>query len=284
MRSRIPLIAAALLAAGSAAAAPPPAGIPDLVGPRSLALGAYLGLPVGNEGMLTNPAAIGPTRRYTLEGLGVMDRRGADTTGGWFGASVVDSMSAPVTAGFSYLRAQKGAYTGNLLTLAMAGPLADRFHVGVSGKYLSLNGPEKVGAFTVDVGAWWRVADLVSLGAAGYDLLHVSHDAVAPRGVGAGIAIGSAQVAQVTADWRADLDRLGKTANRYAAGGEVMLGHLFAVRGGFQKDEVLDTRWWSAGVGLASQGGVALDVGYRQSLDDASARTLAASLKVYLFE
>jgi hypothetical protein len=33
-----------------------------------------------------------------------------------------------------------------------------------------------------------------------------------------------------------------------------------------------------------SRNGVALDVGYRQSLDDASARTLAATLKVFLFQ
>ena len=247
-------------------------------------MGASIGLPIGNEGLLTNPATIAPGKRYAVETMGVLDRRGADTTGGWFGGSVVDSMSAPVAAGFSYLRAQEGAYTGNLWTLALAGPLADRLHVGVAGKYLSLSGPEKVGAFTVDAGAWWRVADLVSIGAAGYDLLDVAHDAVAPRGVGAGIAFGSERLAQVTADWRADLDRLGKTANRYAVGGEVLLGRQLGVRAGFVKDEVLDTRWWSAGLGLASQGGVALDVAYRQSVDDASARTLAAALKIYLFE
>jgi hypothetical protein len=259
-------------------------GIPDLQGPRSLAMGASIALPLGNEGLLVNPGAIAPGKRYAMETMGVLDRRGADTTGGWFGGSVVDSMSAPVAAGFSYLRAQKGAYEGSVWTLALAGPLADRFHVGVAGKYLSLAGPEKVRAFTVDAGAWWRVADLLSIGAAGYDLLDVSHDAVAPRGVGAGVAIGSERVAQLTADWRADLDRLGKTANRYALGGEVLLGKLIGVRGGFVKDEVLDTRWWSAGVGLASQGGVALDVAYRQSVEDPSARTLAASLKIYLFE
>lgn len=285
MLPRATLLAAALLAAGAASAADPaPAGIPDLQGARSLAMGASIGLPVGNEGLLTNPAAIAPGKRYAVEGLGVMDRRGADTTGGWFGGSVVDSMSAPVAVGFSYLRAAEGPYTGNLWTLALAAPLADRLHVGVSGKYLSLRGPEKVGAFTVDAGIWWRVADLVAIGAAGYDLLDVSNDAVAPRGVGAGIALGSERVAHVTADWRADLDRLGKTANRYAVGGEVLLGKQLGLRAGFVKDEVLDARWWSAGLGLASQGGVALDLAYRQGVDDASARTLAAALKIYLFD
>jgi hypothetical protein len=49
------------------------------------------------------------------------------------------------------------------------------------------------------------------------------------------------------------------------------------------KDETLDGQWWSAGAGLISQGGVALDVGYRQSLDTPSARTIAATLKMFLF-
>jgi hypothetical protein len=55
------------------------------------------------------------------------------------------------------------------------------------------------------------------------------------------------------------------------------------IRAGWSRDEVLGGRWWSAGVGLVSRSGVALDVGYRQSLDDASARTIAGTLKMFLF-
>lgn len=277
-------LAALLLAGAAAAAEPPPTGIPDLAGPRSLALGASVGVAANNEGLLVNPAAIGTRRRYSVETLGILDRRGADTTGGWFGGSVIDSISAPMTAGFGYLRAHEGAFTGNMWTLALAGPLAERFHLGVSGKAFSLRGQEDVTAVTVDAGIFWQVADLLSLGAVGYNLVPIATDPVAPRGVGGGIAVGSDRRAQVTADWRADLDRLGKTSNRYAAGGEVLLGRLFAVRAGYTKDEVLDTTWWSAGIGLAARSGVALDLGYRQSVDDASARTLAASLKVFLFD
>jgi hypothetical protein len=275
---------AALLVAGTAAAADPaPLGIPDLVGPRSLALGGSIGVATGNEGLLVNPAAMGSQRRYSVESLGVLDRRGSDTSGGWFGGSVIDSISSPLTAGFGYLRAQEGAFTGNLWTLAVSGPIAERLHLGVSGKALSLKGQESVTAVTVDAGLFWQVADLLSLGGVGYNLVPIGTDAAAPRGFGAGLAIGSAQVAQVTADWRVDQDRLGKSTHRYAAGGEVLLGKLVAVRAGYTRDDVLDTDWWSAGLGLASGSGVALDVGYRQSLDAASARTFSASLKVILF-
>jgi hypothetical protein len=56
------------------------------------------------------------------------------------------------------------------------------------------------------------------------------------------------------------------------------------VRAGWQRDETLATRWWSLGTGLITQSGIALDVGYRQSLDDPSSRTIAATLKVFLFQ
>lgn len=284
MRPSILSHVAALLVAGTAAAAEPaPLGIPDLVGPRSLALGGSIGVATGNEGLLVNPAAMGSQRRYSVETLGVLDRRGADTSGGWFGGSVIDSISSPMTAAFGYLRAHEGAFTGNMWTLALSGPIAERFHLGVSGKAFSLQGQEDVGAVTVDAGIFWQVADLLSLGAVGYNLVPIATDAVAPRGFGAGLAIGSAQVAQVTADWRADFDRLGRTANRYAAGGEALLGKLVAVRAGYARDEVLDADWWSAGLGLASRSGIALDLGYRQGVDVASARTLSASLRVLLF-
>jgi hypothetical protein len=64
----------------------------------------------------------------------------------------------------------------------------------------------------------------------------------------------------------------------------VLLGRLVPLRAGWMKDETLDTRWWSIGAGLVTRNGVALDVGYRQSLDDPSARTIGASLKVFLLQ
>jgi hypothetical protein len=63
-----------------------------------------------------------------------------------------------------------------------------------------------------------------------------------------------------------------------------MLGQLVPVRAGWSRDETLGGSWWSAGAGLVTRGGVALDVGYRQSLSDASARTVAATLKLFLFQ
>lgn len=271
-----------LLSGAARAEPPPPGGIPDIVGPRTLGLSAAIGTAAGNDGLYVNPGAIAARRRYALETGILLDRRGAETVDRFLGGSIVDSESSPVTAGVSFLRAQKGLHTGNVVHFALAGPIAEKFYLGVGGKYLSLSGPRNVSAVTVDAGVFWQVAELVSVGIAGYDLVPVNDDVAAPMGAGAGIALGSDRSFQLTGDWRADFDRLGKTTNRYAAGAEVLLGGLVPLRAGWMKDEVLDTQWWSIGAGLVSANGIALDVGYRQSLDDPSARTIAATLKVFV--
>jgi hypothetical protein len=280
------LLLAAVFASGAAAASdlPPPGGVPDLAGPRTLALSASIGLASGNEGLFANPAAIAARRRYSIETGVFIDRRGAQTVAQLFGGSVVDSLSSPVAAGLSYMRAQDGDYTGNLVHLAVAGPIMDKLYLGLTGKWLSVTEVEKVSAATIDAGVFWQIAEYVSIGAAGYNLVPISNDRVAPRGYGAGLTLGTDRVAQVTADWRADLDRLDHTTNRYGVGAEVLLGGLVPLRAGWARDETIDTSWWSVGAGFVTRGGIALDVGYRQSLDAPSARTIAASLKMFLFD
>jgi hypothetical protein len=277
------VLSLALTGAARADDLPPlPGGIPDLVGARMLGLSAGIGAPAGNDGIYYNPGAIAARRRYSVEANALLDRRGGETVDKFFGGSVVDSQSAPVTAGVAYQRAQSGLYTGNIANLALAGPLMERFYLGVSGKYLSLHGPVPVGAGTMDAGLLWQVADVISLGITGYNLIPISNAAVAPMGAGAGIALGSDTSFQVLGDWRADFDRLGKTANRYSLGAEWLIRSLVVLRGGWIRDDVLDTSWWSAGAGLVAQHGIALDVGYRQSIESPSARTFAVALKFFV--
>jgi hypothetical protein len=281
------IFAALLLAAAAGhavAAEPPPGGIPDLAGPRTLGLSAAIGTATGNDGIYLNPGALAARKRYSVEAGALVDRRGAETVDRFLGGSIVDSATSAMTAGVSYQRAQKGIYTGSLFHLALAGALQQGFFVGVTGKWFSVEGPDSESAGTVDAGLLWQVSNLVSIGGAGYNLVPVGNDAVAPMGAGAGIALGNDRSFQVTGDWRTDFDRGGKTTNRYAAGVEVLVARLVPVRAGWMNDETLDTQWWSAGIGIVTQAGVALDVGYRQSFDDTSARTVAASVKLFLFQ
>jgi len=283
-RPRLVAAALLLLLAGSGAAAePPPGGIPDLVGPRSLALGASIGIASSNDGIFVNAASMAARKAYSIEALFYDDRRGSSDVGQYYGASVVDSVTAPVTGGVAYTRAGKGAYTGNLFDMALAGPVAEKLYLGVTGKWYSVHGPTDVGVATADASLFWEAADYLSIGAAGYNLVPVSRDAVAPLGAGVGISVGTDQLAHVTGEWRAQFPS-GKTLNRYAVGAEVLVANMVPLRAGWTKDEVLRTSWWSAGGGVIVRQGVALDVGYRQSFDASSARTFALSLKVFFLQ
>jgi hypothetical protein len=281
-RSLSILLAALCVAPAAAAAEPiPSGGIADVAGPRTLALSAAVGVAAGNDGIYVNPGALAARKRYSAETGLYVDRRGAANGARLFGGSIVDSQSSPVTAAVSYLRADEGEYTGNLWHLALAGPVLDKVFLGVAGKYLSVKGPDRTSAATVDAGLLLQATQYLSVGVAGWNLVSIANDAVAPMGAGAGLALGDDRIAQVTADWRVDLDRRGETTNRYAVGAEVLLARLIPVRAGFMRDETLDTRWWSLGAGLVTRQ-AAIDVGYRQSTEDPSARSVAASLKLFL--
>ena len=68
IRFGVMLAVAAALALGSPARGdtPLPASIPDLVGARSLSIGAYRGLSGGNDAIFTNAASLASRRRYSL--------------------------------------------------------------------------------------------------------------------------------------------------------------------------------------------------------------------------
>ena len=287
MTLRIPsaltaFVALALCAPARAADPPPVGALPDLAGPRTLGLSSTVGTASGNEGLFVNPAAIAARRRYAAEVGGGVERRGAETVGQVISGSVVDAITSPVAAGVAWAKVLEGVHEGNVMDMGLAGALGSGLHVGVSGKWLSLDGPRKARAITMDAGLLWQASDWVTLGAAGYNLVPVGNEVLAPRMVAAGAAIGTDTFAHATAEWSTNLDA-ERARNRYAFGAEVLLARQFPVRAGWVQDESTDTRWWSAGAGVV-QGRIGLDVGYRQAADDSSARTIWASLKVYFLE
>jgi hypothetical protein len=264
----------------------------DLVGPRILALGGGTGLVSGNDGIFVNPGAIAARKRYAIDGIYSIDRRGAVNAGAYLGASVVDALSTPVAVSFSYVRPLEGAEAGNAFSLGLAGELMDRLHLGVQGRYQKLSVKaadgsvvERLDVVTADAGLLWEVSDYVTIGAAGSNVVPTGHEEVLPRSIGAGFSLGSDTSLKLVGDWRADLDRVkdaagkGKTTNRFSGGVEAFLGNLVTLRAGYLRDETASTSWWCAGAGLVTQGGVALDVGYRQSFDDQRARVIAIGLK-----
>lgn len=270
-------------------------GVPELTGARTLGLSAGVGLVTANDGIFLNPATLAARKRYSVEGSYFVERRGSENASRFIGGSVVDSQSSAVSVGVAYTNAPAGDWTGNLTHLALALPLAQQLYVGATGKWLKMDGPDpdaagplsspSANAITLDAGLFWQVARYVSIGAAGYNLVSVNHDAIAPKGAGVGLTLGSETSFQVTGDWRADFDRdpQGGTKNRYGFGAEYLLARHVPIRAGWSQDELLDTSFWSAGIGLV-RGNVAADLGFRQSLDESSAREIAVSLRFFLFD
>jgi len=272
-------------------------GLADFTGPRALGLSAATAPGFTKRPSLPETMPVAARKRYSVETLFAVDRRGGTTVGKYTGASIVDSLSAPVTVSFAWLHPLEGAQGGNLLVGGLAGPVADKLYFGAQARYLSLRqdprlpsgAVERISAITADAGLFWELSDSLALGVSGFNLVPSGHELAAPRSVGAGLALGSDTSLKLSLDWRADFDRgtltgKARTTNRYGAGLEVLLGNMFPIRAGFLSDETLDTSWWSAGLGLVTTSGAAVDVGYRQSLKVPDARVIAVSFKLMFLE
>lgn len=260
-------------------------GVPDVVGARGLALGAYRGLAGSNDSIFANAAALAARRRYAVETQWLLDRAGASNALQLFGGSVVDSEAA-VAAGFAYTRVLSGPWLGSLFHLPLAFPLADRFFVGVTGKYQTLDGPERdqMRAANFDASAFWQPSSVFSLGGAIYNVLDAGHRAEQPRAYGAGAALGDDRTFHLTADWRGDARTPGTLTNLFAAGAEVLVSDLVPLRAGYVRDDTRHASFWSAGAGVVSTSGVALDLAYRQCIERPDERIFAAGLKLFLMQ
>jgi hypothetical protein len=200
---------------------------------------------------------------------------------------------------------------GHELRLGLAGPLTDGLYVGLTGKYEQLRASTLIprdsplrdayrakSTLNLDAGLFWQLTRHVSIGGAAYNLVGSDKDATMPQEFGAGVAVGSETSLQLVADWRLANEACfttdgapavcagqpgveRKSASRYGGGLEYLLDGRIPVRGGFQVDEVSDTKWWSAGLGFVTLQ-AAIDVGFRQSLDRTDARTFMVSLRGFL--
>jgi hypothetical protein len=281
-----PALAALLSLAALGADLPAPATPADLAGARSLAIGATLAMPGGNDGMFVNAAALAARRRYAVETQFVQERVGS--TRAWQAAqvSVVDSETAAFTGGLAYTRVSQGTYTGNLFHLAAAGALGGGVLAGVTAKYLDLSSGtgtgSGIGVTTVDLSLYYQPVPLVAVGVAGYNLIPVGHVGQVPRAFGMGFAVGDDQRVRLAADWRRDLQRAGKPTDLWAFGAEALVLEMFPVRAGYVRDGTRGGTSWSVGSGLVSSQGLALDLSYRQSITAPDDRTFAAALKIFI--
>lgn len=285
LRVLLGLLLALAIRGPARAAEPLPMGVPEVVGARGLAMGAYRGLATGNDGIFVNAAALAVSKRYAVETQWLLDRVGADNAFQYLGASVVDSQGA-ATAGFAYTRVLSGPWQGTLLHLPLAFPLADGFFLGVTGKYQSLDGPDgdQMRAGNFDASLFWQASHVLSMGAAVYNVLDSGHKTQQPRAYGAGVAVGDDRSFHLAFDWRGDTQREDELTSLYAVGGEVLVADAVPLRAGYVNDGTRHASFWSAGAGYVSSAGVAIDVAYRQCIERSDERIVAVGLKLFLLQ
>lgn len=285
MRPGSTLAIALALAAGAARADPPaPPSTTDVLSARSLGMAAMRGLAAGTDDIWLNPGAIAARRRYTAEIQYQTDQKSTTGDSAFYGASVVDSETGSLAGGFAWTRVDVPGSIGNRWNLALAAPLAKGFYLGASGEYLTLGGAQNVRAGNVHAGLLWEVMEYFTLGVAGTNLIHTGHDLIAPTGVAGGFSVGTDRLLHVAGDWRAQWDPAGTVRNTWAAGAEVLAGDMFPLRAGWTRDEWRGGQWWSAGAGLVTSSGVALDLAWRQSIGGGNQRVLAVGLKLFFLD
>lgn len=290
----IPARLAALSLALCALAAPGPAsgqGSPprpiapiDQLYARGLSLSAYRGLPAGNDGIFYNAAALAARKAFNIEGGWLGTRVGDGFDARYWGGSVVDSVTSSVAGGFAWswvdaLGYRTRSVNGGLTALALAFPISQGFFLGATVDYMRLiSDAGDVNAVNVSPAAFWQIARLFSVGAAGYNLINTYHPTLSPRGLGVGLGIGDERLVRVGADWYRSWGE-GTIRDVWSAGGELFLLDVLALRGGWLHDSQLNANAWSAGAGFFVAP-VGADVGYRQWFGSSTYRVLAATLKI----
>ncbi len=251
---------------------------------RSMALAAYHGIVGDNDAIFYNPAALAAQKTFIANLAGTMYRVGADTDASMFGGSVVDSVSSPVAAGFSYNYATtlgyhtKGAF-GGMTNLAIAFAVGDNLFLGATGTYVNMYSDTRaVNAITMTAGAFLKFGKIFTGGFTGYNLINTYHPDLLPIGMAAGIALGPGDTFHVTADWQRMYGSNNVHSDKWAAGAEVFLWDVVALRGGWLYSAGDNAQWWSTGLGFAISG-FGAEFAYRQSFGGATFRNLAMMIK-----
>lgn len=264
----------------------------DTLGPREIAVGeAMRGAATGASAIWLNPAGLPLNRELVFEGgYGYRLTDQASLVG----VSACDSTSA-IPGCFYYNYAGSSPELGGMTMsrrthmagTSLAYPISPRAFVGTSIKYFNFDSDvmteSKASGFNWDVGATFRVTDLVNVGAAGYNLWGAESPEL-PRAVGGGVLARPLPTLAVSFDARWKIDGDSHPA-RYGGGAELFLRPSsgqsgFPIRAGALRDNGLDTTYLSGGIGYATMK-FAVDVAARYAVTGADDTMFIASMRFY---
>ncbi len=249
----------------------------DLMQARSFAMGgAYRALGAGTEVVDGNPAAIGLQKRYLIELSGAWDPRNPF---GFGSIGVLDSVTSPLAAGLSYRLVSLGTgdtqRTAHINTAAFAMPFGQALHIGVSTRHILMTGAREANSMTGDAGLLLNLGGFV-LSFAGHNLIDIGNDEF-QRYFSASTGF-VARTFSLAVDVRGDFNEPDPRFS-WGAGGELVLGGVFPIRGGYSFDALSQARRVSGGLGFLIDGG-AVDASYSHELGGAKSRLLALTLRM----
>jgi len=214
-----------------------------------------------------------------------------------FGASVIDSFSAPVAMGFSYRYVLGNGHDGHAGMegrLALAVPIGDVLSIGVTGRYVTFTregqrpedtrGPFAEGA---NIDGAIRVTPVAGLhiAALGYNLVDVGSPLV-PRLVGGSLSYTIDSVVTLAVDGLADLSTFHEADG--AMRPEALLGgavEIFVqgvpIRAGYSFDSGRDLHYVTAGLGYVTEQ-LGVDLSWRQQVVGDDDTWLLASFRYFV--
>lgn len=253
--------------------------------PRTVAMGGANQVWGGStSAIFANPANLSLYRVYHLEGLAAF---GPEARRQSYGGAVVDSSTSRVAGGFGGTWSQmdpdgiKRQWTDLRLTLAY--PLGDRFHIGVTGRYLRTTqgtgrGPFGASAasdgtpgdpitshFTFDAGVAVAITESLRFAVSGRNLT-APGTGLMPTAVAGGLGW-SNQTVSAEANTLVDFTTWSGPRARAMLGGEILLADHIPLRTGYRYDAGMKTHALSLGAGYVDR---------RFSIDVAARRDIVA--------
>jgi len=262
------------------------AQMPDFhSGARPSGMGdAFTAVASGVGTLYHNPAGVARAVMYALEG-------GFEYTpgGSLLNVAVVDSRTNPALAAgvaYSYFfgRGELRHFSHHDIRASIAVPvIPDRVSVGVGGRYLILNdsrievdpddddaNQRLIQGFTLDIGAVFRVADILYLGFAGQNLIDPCSDEPACRGFAptllkGGVALGTETSFIVSGDVGVDLTSTDDATLIVGVGGEYLLTNVAPLRLGYRYRAATGHNYLTFGGGWRSAA-AGVDISYQHDL------------------
>ncbi|MBX3210679.1 MAG: hypothetical protein KF850_01455 [Labilithrix sp.] len=251
--------------------------------PRSVALaGAQQVWGGSTTAVFVNPANLALYRVYHLEGLAAFSPEAGRQS---YGGAVVDSSTSRLAGGFGGTWSQmdpdgvRRQWTD--LRLSLAYPLGDRFHLGMTGRYMRVNqgtarGPfgaslasdgtssePIVNEFTFDAGAAIAITEQLRFAISGRNLT-APGTSLLPVAVAGGLGWSNRTVS-AEANTLVDFTTFGSARMRMMAGAEILLADRIPLRAGYRYDAGMRTHAVGLGAGYVDRR-FSIEVGGRRDV------------------